>query len=129
LTPGAKHTRKLEVFVMRLLNNTRKHLVLALRGKPEGHKSAKNTRKLEVFVVGLLTNTRKHEVSGGIQTPPGGVKKGNWSPNGRNGPCGALFADGFAAVSRPAKTVKMGSGPQRPQNRPFWWWGWHPINM
>ena len=45
-----------------MLKNTRKHEVLALRGRPEGHRSAKNTRKLEVFVVVLLKNTRKHEV-------------------------------------------------------------------
>ena len=50
----------------------RKHEVLALRGRPEDHKSAKNTRQLEVFVVGLLTNTRTREVLGGVQTPPGG---------------------------------------------------------
>ena len=45
-----------------MINNTRKHEVLALRGRPEGHRSAKNTTKREVFVVGLLKHTRKHEV-------------------------------------------------------------------
>jgi hypothetical protein len=51
---------------------------------------------------------------------PGELQKGNWSPNGRNGPFRALFVDVWASFWRPAKTVKMGSGPQRPQNRIFW---------
>ena len=63
-----------------MLNNTRKHVVLALRGKPEGHKSAKNIRKFEFFVAGLLTNTRKREVSGGGTDPPRGPKKGRHWP-------------------------------------------------
>jgi hypothetical protein len=45
--PEAKISRKLEVFVVGLLNNTRKLEVLALRGRPEDHKSAKNTRKVD----------------------------------------------------------------------------------
>ena len=48
--PEAKNSRKLEVFVVGLLKNTRKFEVLALRGRLEDHKSAKNTRKLEAFV-------------------------------------------------------------------------------
>ena len=64
--------RKLKVFLVGLLNNTRKHTVLVLRGKSEGHRSAKNTRKLEVFVVGLLNNTINREVLAGIQIPRGG---------------------------------------------------------
>ncbi len=45
-----------------LLKHTRKHELLALPGRPQGHRRAKNWTKLEVFVVGLLRHTRKHEV-------------------------------------------------------------------
>ena len=45
-----------------MFKHTRKHEALALRGRPQGHRSAKNTTKLELFVVGLLKHTRKNTV-------------------------------------------------------------------
>jgi hypothetical protein len=59
-----------------LFKHTRKHEALALRGRPQGHRSAKNTTKLEMFVVGLLTNTRNTQGFWGDTDPPRGAEKG-----------------------------------------------------
>ncbi len=46
-----------------MLKRTRKLEVLALRGRPKGHKTEKNATKLEGFVVGLLKTSRKHKTT------------------------------------------------------------------